>query len=103
VLEVVSRAFIGFIHFISSIPFTVLRGVSFSSHWFSLALCVVSLSFLIGFHLHLCGFVRVHLACASSAVVSIEFCHLMREAFSAAVMLGSTSFATSLCKRLAIL
>jgi len=64
---------------------------------------LVSLFLLIGFHLLLCGFAKVHLACASSAVVSIEFFHLMREAFSAAVMLGSTSFAASLCKRLTIL
>jgi len=48
----------------------VSRGAAFSSHWFSF----VSLCSLV-----LLGF------CASSVVVSVEFCHLMCEPFSVAV------------------
>jgi len=61
---------------------------------------MVPLFVLTGFHLHfawsrflfslvciyvLTGFARVHLACANSVVVSIEFYHLIRELFSAVV------------------
>jgi len=61
---------------------------------------VVSLFLLTGFYLHFAwchflfslvwifvfiGFARVHLACASFAVVSIGFCHLIREPFSVAM------------------